>query len=246
MTIGTTQRSAAVAALVLAVGVVVGLVACAAPEAPSGSGSGTTSTTVRPSSTTTVAGGGGGSSTTVAPGGSTTTVPGGSTTSVPGGPTTTSAPGTSVPVTTTTTTTTAPTTTTTWPTADVTVSPAAAVVATNPGYGFVKVYWNNQKPNQLVYVDICARPSSSPGFSTGLDCAPLSELNVNGSANGKGVADLLVFRGPETSGDLNWGCFAPGDTAPAGILKLTTCYVRVTSGQLSNSADAREAAFTIR
>lgn len=241
MTIRPTQRRAAVAGLVLAVGVVVGLVACAAPEAPSGSGSGTSSTTVRPSSTTTVAGGSGGSTTTVAPGGSTTTVPGGSTTTVPGGPTTTSAPGTSVP----TTTTTVPTTTTTWPTADVTVSPSVASVATNPGYGFVKVYWNNQRPNQLVYVDICARPSSSPGFSTGLDCAPLSELNVNGTPTGKGVADLLVFRGPETSGDLNWGCFAPGDTAPAGILKLTTCYVRVTTGQLANNADAKEAPFTI-
>lgn len=240
MTIGTTERRAAVAALVLAVGVVVGLVACAAPEAPSGSGSGTTSTTVRPSSTTTVAGGGA-SSTTTAPGGSSTTVPGGATTTVPGGATTTTAPGTSVPATTTS----APTTTTTWPTADVTVSPSVASVATNPGYGFVKVYWNNQKPNQLVYVDVCARPSSSPGFSTGLDCAPLSELNINGTPTGKGVADLLVFRGPETSGDLNWGCFAPGDTAPAGILKLTTCYVRVTSGQLSNNADAREAPFTI-
>lgn len=244
MTIGPAQRRAAVAGLVLAMGVVVGLVACAAPEAPSGSGSGTTSTTVRPSSTTTVAGGSGGSggsSTTVAPGGSTTTVMGGATTTVPGAPTTSTAPGTSVPATTTT----VPTTTTTWPTADVTVSPATASVATNPGYGFVKVYWNNQRPNQLVYVDICARPSSSPGFSTGLDCAPLSELNVNGTPTGKGVADLLVFRGPETSGDLNWGCFAPGDTAPAGILKLTTCYVRVTTGQLSNNADAKEAPFTI-
>jgi len=240
MTIGPTQRRAAVAGLVLAVAVVVGLVACAAPEAPSGSGAGTTSTTVRPSSTTTVAGGGG-ASTTVAPGGSTTSVPGATTTVAPGGSTTTTPPGTSVPATTTT----VPTTTTTWLSADVTVSPAAASVATNPGYGFVKVYWNNQRPNQLVYVDICARPSSSPGFSTGLDCAPLSEVNVNGTATGRGVTDLLVFRGPETSGDLRWGCFAPGDTAPVGILKLTTCYVRVTTGQLSNNADAREAAFTI-
>ena len=243
MTIRPAQRRAAIAGLVLAVAVAVGLVACAAPGTPSGTGAGTTTTTVRPSTSTTLAGGPGGSSTTVAPGGSTTTtvaVGGSSTTVAPGGSTTT-APATTVPVTTTT----VPTTTTTWPTADVTVSPSAASVATNPGYGFVKVYWNNQKPNQLVYVDICSIPTTSPGFSVALNCAPLSELNINGTPTGKGVADLLVFRGAEPLGDLRWGCFAPGDTAPAGIFKLTTCYVRVTTGQLANNADAREAAFTI-
>ena len=240
MTIRPAQRRAAAAALVLAVGVAVGLVACAAPEAPSAAGSGGSSTTVRPSSTTTPGGGGsGGSSTTTAPGGSTTSVPGSSTTS-PSGATTTTAPATSVP-----TTTVAPSPTTTWPAADVSVQPSVASVATNPGYGFVKVYWSNQTPNQLVYVDICARPSTSPGFSTGLDCAPLSELNVNGTANGRGMVDLTVFRGPEPSGDLKWGCFAPGDAAPAGILKLTTCYVRVTTGSLSNNASAKDAPFTI-
>lgn len=240
MTIRPAQRRAAAAALVLAVGVAVGLVACAAPEAPSGAGSGGSSTTVRPSSTTTPGGGGsGGSSTTTAPGGSTTSVPGSSTTS-PSGATTTTAPATSVP-----TTTVAPSPSTTWPAADVSVQPSVASVATNPGYGFVKVYWSNQTPNQLVYVDICARPSTSPGFSTGLDCAPLSELNVNGTANGRGMVDLTVFRGPEPSGDLKWGCFAPGDAAPAGILKLTTCYVRVTTGSLSNNASAKDAPFTI-
>jgi len=241
MTIRPAQRRAAAAALVLAVGVAVGLVACAAPEAPSGGGSGGSSTTVRPSSTTTLGGGGsGGSSTTTAPGGSTTSVPGSSTTSPGGATTTTTAPATSVP-----TTTVAPSPSTTWPAADVSVQPSVASVATNPGYGFVKVYWSNQTPNQLVYVDICARPSTSPGFSTGLDCAPLSELNVNGTANGRGMVDLTVFRGPEPSGDLKWGCFAPGDAAPAGILKLTTCYVRVTTGSLSNNASAKDAPFTI-
>ena len=241
MTIRPAQRRAAAAALVLAVAVAVGLVACAAPDAPP-SGSAST-TTVRPTTTTTtLAGGGSGgsSTTTTAPGGSTATVPGGgsgsTTTVAPGGSTTTVAP----------TTTTVPTTTTTWPTADVTVSPAVASVATNPGYGFVKVYWNNQRPNQLVFIDICSVPSSTPGFTPGLNCAPLSELNVNGTPSGKGVADLLVFRGAEPSGDLRWGCFAPGDTAPAGILKLTTCYVRVTTGSLANNADAKEAPFTIR
>jgi hypothetical protein len=244
MTIRPVQRRAAVAALALAVAVVAGLVACAAPGTPGGSGGGTTTTLV-PSTTsttsTTVAGGGGAPTTSV--GGPTTTTAGGGTV---GGPTTSAGPGGSTTTTAAVpTTTTAVPTTTTWPTADVTVAPSVASVSTNPGFGFVKVYWNNQKPNQLIYVDICARPSASPGFSTGLDCAPLSELNVNGSPSGKGVADLLVFRGAEPSGDLSWGCFAPGDVAPAGILKLTTCYVRVTNGSLSNSADAKDAAFTL-
>ena len=242
MTIRPAQRRAAVAALALAVAVAVGLVACAAPDAPS-SGTATTTTVRQSTTTTTLAGGGSGgsSTTTTALGGSTTTVLGGgsgsTTTLAPGGSSTTVAP---------TTTTTVPTTTTTWPTADVMVSPAVASVATNPGYGFVKVYWNNQRPNQLVFIDICSAPSSTPGFTPGLNCAPLSELNINGTPSGKGVADLLVFRGAEPSGDLRWGCFAPGDTAPAGILKLTTCYVRVTTGSLANNADAKEAPFTIR
>ncbi len=240
MTIRPAQRRAAAAALALAAAVAVGLVACSAPDAPSGPGGGTgsgPSTSLGSSSTTSTTGAPGGSSTTVAGGGGAS-----STTAPSGGSSTTSAPVTSVPVTTS-----VPpsTTTTTWPAADVSIQPSVVSVVTNPGFGFVKVYWNNQTANQLVYVDVCARPTSSPGFSTGLDCAPLSEVNVNGTADGRGVVDLAVFRGPEPSGDLKWGCFAPGDVAPAGILKLTTCYVRVTTGSLANSAGAREAPFTL-
>jgi len=132
------------------------------------------------------------------------------------------------------------------------VPTGSAVLAENPVAGVpvngekaVRFYWNGQTPNQLMYVDICRKLSSDPTFQPGVDCAPLSSLNPNATSSGNGSTDVAIFRGAEPSGDLDWGCFAASDTAPAGIQKNTTCYVRVTNNNLFNSTSAREAAFTL-
>ena len=131
------------------------------------------------------------------------------------------------------------------PTAPVTVEPAPVMVPNNPGYGFIKVWWNGQAANQLIFIDICSKPTTTPGFNVATDCSSLSEVNPNGTASGSGLVDAAAFRGQEPAGDNKWGCFAAGDVAPAGVLKLTTCYVRVTNKVVSNNLDAKDIAFTI-
>jgi len=132
-------------------------------------------------------------------------------------------------------------------------STGPAVLAENPIVGVplggsktVRFFWRGQTPGKLIFVDICARRSSESGFNPGADCAPLSSLNPNGTPTGSGSVDVGIFRGREPSGDLNWGCFAPSDTAPAGIVKRTTCYVRVTNNSLFNAASVQEVAFTLK
>jgi hypothetical protein len=152
---------------------------------------------------------------------------------------------TSTTTTTTTTTTTVPPTTTTIPSGPVGLSANPITVADNPGTANVTVYWNGQAANKLIFVSVCRKSNSDATFTPALDCAPLSELNPNGTPSGSGSATLEVFRGPDPSGDLNWGCFAASDVAPAGIQKNTTCYVRVTNNVVSNKDAAQELAFTI-
>ena len=152
---------------------------------------------------------------------------------------------TTTSTTTTTTTTTVPPTTTTIPSGPVGLSANPITVADNPGTANVTVYWNGQAANKLIFVSVCRKSNSDATFTPALDCAPLSELNPNGTPSGSGSATLEVFRGPDPSGDLNWGCFAASDVAPAGIQKNTTCYVRVTNNVVSNKDAAQELAFTI-
>jgi hypothetical protein len=156
--------------------------------------------------------------------GSTTTTPGTSTTAV----TSTTAPGS-----------------TTIPSGDVVLSENPVAGVPSGGSKAITVSWNNQTPKKVVYVDICRKPSNAPGFQPGEDCAPLSSQTPNGTASGSGSIRLDIFRGREPSGDLPWGCFAPGDTAPVGVEKNTTCYVRVTNDTLFNNDQARQAAFTL-
>ncbi|MFZ4518085.1 MAG: hypothetical protein ACOYOP_06835 [Microthrixaceae bacterium] len=108
----------------------------------------------------------------------------------------------------------------------------------------VTVTWSGQAPNKLVYVDICKKLSTAPGFEPGQDCAPLSSLTPNGTPTGAGSISVDIFRGPDP-GEQPWGCFAANDTAPAGIEKFTTCYVRVTNDSLFNNSAATDVAFTI-
>ena len=109
----------------------------------------------------------------------------------------------------------------------------------------VTVNWSGQAPNKLIYVDICKKLSSDPTFNPGQDCAPLSSTNPFATATGSGTTQYTVFRGPDPSGDQPWGCFAAADTAPAGIQKFTTCYVRVTNDSLFNNSAAADIPFTI-
>lgn len=127
----------------------------------------------------------------------------------------------------------------------VTVNPNPVSFTTSQTDATVTVNWTGQQASQLVYVDICRKSITDATFRPDLDCSALSELNPNGTANGSGTAQLTVFRGENPDGDTGWGCFAPGDTAPAGVTKLTTCYVRVTSGSLTNKDFAAESAFTL-
>ena len=99
----------------------------------------------------------------------------------------------------------------------------------------VTVRWTGQVPNTLVFLIVCRRPSTAPGFEVGSDCAPLTQVTPNGTRDGAGTAEVPVFRGPDPSGDLNWGCFAPEDTPPPGIEKVTECFVRLTTDVVLNN-----------
>jgi hypothetical protein len=161
--------------------------------------------------------------------------------------TTTVAP-TTTTTTSTTTTTVAPTTTTTTttiPTGPVALVPNPIAVATLGGTANGTVYWNGQPANKLIFIDICRKSIDDASFDNALDCAPLSQLVRNGTSSGNGSATLKVFRGEEASGDLGWGCFKSTDTAPAGVQKNTTCYVRVANDSAANTTGDVEQAFTI-
>jgi hypothetical protein len=107
------------------------------------------------------------------------------------------------------------------------------------------VYWNGQAANTLIFIDVCNKSITDPTFNVAFDCAPLSQLTPNGTANGSGNKLVEVFRGEEPSGDQLWGCYAAGDTAAAGYTKSTTCYVRVTNNVGSNNDADVEVPFTI-
>ena len=97
----------------------------------------------------------------------------------------------------------------------------------------VQVSWSGLEPRQLVFVDICRKSISDSSFIVAEDCGAYSGLTPNGSAAGDGSAELEVFRGQEPAGEL-WGCYAEGDTAPAGVVVYRTCFVRVTHTVASN------------
>ncbi|MFM7068279.1 MAG: hypothetical protein ACKOYM_02360, partial [Actinomycetes bacterium] len=129
-------------------------------------------------------------------------------------------------------------------------SPVAIVgdpqrVKLQSGSQVLAVRWTGQQPRELVFVDVCVRSSADPNFNVALDCATWSSMSLPGTASGVGATFLTVFRGPEPSGDLRWGCFAPGDQVPPGILGSSTCFVRVTNHEQGNRSDVRELAFTL-
>jgi hypothetical protein len=127
----------------------------------------------------------------------------------------------------------------------VTVNPNPVSFTTTQTEATATVNWTGQKPNKLMFISICKKSISDPTFTAALDCSALSELNPNGTPNGGGTAQLTVFRGENPDGDTGWGCFAEGDTAPQGVTKFTTCFVRVTNDSINNKDDATQTAFTL-
>jgi PKD repeat protein len=108
-----------------------------------------------------------------------------------------------------------------------------------------RVWWNNQTAGKLIFANVCRKSITDPTFSVGFDCTLLSQVTSAPTATGSGWVDVPVFRGQADFGDSNWGCFAAADTAPGGVQKNTTCYIRVTNDTESNSNDAKEIAFTV-
>lgn len=115
----------------------------------------------------------------------------------------------------------------------VSVAPDPIPVTAEQSVALVQVSWSGLEPRQLVFVDICKKSISDSSFIVAEDCGAYSGLTPNGSASGEGSAELEVFRGQDPAGEA-WGCYAEGDTAPAGVVVYQTCFVRVTDTVASN------------
>ena len=90
------------------------------------------------------------------------------------------------------------------------------IVAANgwPAANLVSVCWNFGAAGQMraAFVSECYKPADAVGFDFASDCAPLAQIQVNGTSNptGSGKLNFNEFRGAEPSGDDNWGIFATG------------------------------------
>jgi len=112
----------------------------------------------------------------------------------------------------------------------------------------VQFSWNGLPANKRGFITQCRKSNSDPTFVFEADCSNLSEIQINPvDQPGYGTVTFPVFHGAEPSGDADWGCFAASETAPSGITKLTTCYLRITVESESNKTDAqvRPITFTI-
>ena len=123
------------------------------------------------------------------------------------------------------------------------VGPNPVVVSADQGTAVVEVSWSGLVPGQLVFVDICWRSVTDPAFSVSADCGQYSGVTPNGTADGAGGTMFEVFRGQDPAGE-SWGCYAPGDTPPAGVTKHTTCFIRVTDTVVLNLDNDSEVPFT--
>ncbi len=126
----------------------------------------------------------------------------------------------------------------------VTVSPNPVTVTSDQELATVTANWSGQPASTLMFIDVCKKTIADPTFNVTFDCSTLSGLTPNGTPSGAGTVQLEVFRGQTPDGESGWGCFAPGDTAPPGIEKFTTCYVRATNNVVTNYLDDTEQAFT--
>jgi len=126
----------------------------------------------------------------------------------------------------------------------ISVTPNPVPVANN-SFSNVEVVWSGQPASKLIFVSVCVKSTKDADFEVGVHCSPLAQVEINGSADGSGSAEFPVFRGVEPTTDLPWGCFAPGDAVPPGILGATTCFVRVTNDVVLNSVDAVETTVSV-
>jgi len=126
----------------------------------------------------------------------------------------------------------------------ISIAPNPVPFTTNQTTAVVQVNWTGQKPSTLLFVSICFKSIADPTFRSDLDCSALSVITPNGTATGAGSKNFNVFRGQDPSEE-PWGCFAAGDTPPAGVEKYTTCFVRITNNVISNNDDDVETAFTL-
>lgn len=123
------------------------------------------------------------------------------------------------------------------------VTPNPITVAPDQTVATIHVEWTGATPQQLIYIDICKKTIADPSFSASRDCAPVGGATQNGSADGSGSYELEIFRGQDPA-ESGWGCFAPEDTAPAGVTKYTTCYIRTTENNLFNNDADTQTPFT--
>ena len=216
MTIRPTRRTAVVASLSAVLIAVATIAACA----PTG-------------------GGGGGDTPTTTAGPTTTAAP-----TTTAGPTTSAGPTTTIAV-----------TTTTIP-APTCSAPQSIVIQPNPvapvgplsndplasEVKSVQVCYNIASTlNKRLFVQQCFRAVTDPLFQLG-NCQPYTTYNP--LAVSTAVVSTPITYGHEPSGDENWGCYKSTDTAPPGVTKYTTCYLRITDDTFTNVADQVSVPFT--
>jgi len=123
------------------------------------------------------------------------------------------------------------------------VTPNPVTVAPDQTTANVTVNWTGATTRTLMFLDVCKKSITDASFDFALDCGAFSGTTPNGTVSGSGSSVLEVFRGQDPAGEA-WGCYAPDDTAPAGVTKYTTCYVRVTDNVQSNNDNDSQQAFT--
>jgi hypothetical protein len=101
----------------------------------------------------------------------------------------------------------------------------------------ITITYSGMPVNQRIFFIVCDKDPSDPTFQWSLECTTTTEHSINPVANttGSGTFAMSIFHGPEQSGDLLWGCFAPGETPPSGYT-AAPCYIRVTPDQETNNA----------
>lgn len=121
----------------------------------------------------------------------------------------------------------------------ITVDPMPIPVTADQTSATVTVSWTGQPANTPIFMKVCGKSKDDPTFRNGIDCAMMTEVVSNGTATGSGSFQLDVFRGPDPSGDFDFGCYAPGDTVVDGY-ENRGCWIYLTNNTTMNNADAVE------
>jgi hypothetical protein len=126
-----------------------------------------------------------------------------------------------------------------------TITPNPITIGSSDTTTNVAVNWTGLPAATRVFITECFKPTTDPTFDPFASCSNLSELTVNPSDNaGSGTVQFPVFKGAEPTGDDSWGCFAIGETPPAGIQAFNTCYIRITDTAETNLTDQQSIPFT--